>query len=156
MTSYDTKTKKLTIDARDATAKALYEYIQDGGGKARGKEIINATGLGLELHKNARVAQAIADPDAYLKSRTKLIEDLSKEIEEKFNADYMQLFGMGVPKEQAEKVAKDSAISYGQLQMAKINVDYPADIINASLETMAGAQGTAKRLKGTGFLALTK
>ena len=143
---------KLTINTTDletvkASVTAIRDYIQTIGPAGSPRELTNDLGLGMAIHRAGRLAEAIGTPTDYLNNRKTALVGLETTLGAEYNRTFVDLYSKGIPKKEAKRIAYAAAKSRGELEMAKINIDYPADIINATVGNEMGKTRAATGMK---------
>lgn len=130
---------------RAALAGIVAGIQQSGFVAAESANIVNKTGLGAQLHRDRRLAEAMADPQVYITQRHNRLVRAAEQLERDYYETFNSMFASGMSKEDADKVATAVAKGKADFEITKVNLDYPTDIVQSSL---AAAQNVAAAGRG--------
>lgn len=137
---------KITLTNQDAID--VLNFVQGGGALTPAQSIVNDLGYGAELHRAARIQDAIASPSGYIKKRTEALSTYAQEAVDEFQADMVKLLAIGVKKDDAEKIAHAHTKAKSDLKLTYLNADYPTSILEEALKS----QSTALAVTGAGYI----
>lgn len=110
--------------------------------------LVNKSGIGYELHKTQRVREAIANPAQYLQARENAMVYVAEQMEAKYFKTVKELFAAGLSREDAGRIAEAGAKAEAEAEIAKINLNYPTDIVNSVLATTQNQAAAGRATAG--------
>ncbi len=98
--------------------------------------IANELGLNLIQNKLNQVQSAVSNPAKYAENMSKELTTLQDKVNEVYKETYNEYIVLGFPASQAKENARAYAEAISKVEMQKLNVKYPSDLLNGALNNV--------------------